>query len=359
MEIGYDTMRYEKFLELVNAAMERSPERENDTRRNRINRLKQVIVSTVFVLLLLPNILCIAAFICIGGLNRQMDELSDRIDSLTMSVSMNRQYADGNEAAMAALQGEGEDASGATAGEVIVVEQDEMLALQQSNTVAGNMDENAGCRRVCLTFYDGPSANTDVILDILAQYNVKAIFFVTGKPGYEAQYQRIVDEGHTLAMHSYSHKYQEIYSDLESFQEDFFEIQSFLMDVTGVQCKYYRFPGGSSNTVCHVDMRDCIDFLGQQEVVYFDWNVASGDATRDYISVNQIVNNVMGPIENNNWNTYVVLMHDASGKETTVEALPIILERLQAMDDVVIVPITDSVNTVQHVLPEEDTITED
>ena len=33
-------------------------------------------------------------------------------------------------------------------------------------------------------------------------------------------YQKIVSEGHTLAMHSYSHKYEEIYSSKESFIED-------------------------------------------------------------------------------------------------------------------------------------------
>lgn len=325
-------------------------ENKKNHRRKRINRLKRMIVSTVFVLLLIPDILCIAAFIRISGLDRRVRELTERLDGIAMAVSIDVQEYDGGVYA-------GNDGGiTETSGEVIVVEQDEMLSAQQGMQGAINDEE---VRKVCLTFDDGPSANTDAILDILARYDVKATFFVNGKPGYEAQYQRIVDEGHTLAMHSYSHKYQELYSDINAFEEDFFEIQSFLMDVTGVQCKYYRFPGGSSNTVCNVNMKECIDFLGGQDIVYFDWNVSSGDATRNYASTNQIVNNVMMPVENNNWNTYVVLMHDAAGKETTVEALPIIIERLQAMDGLVIVPITDSVHTVQHVLPDVENIMEE
>lgn len=326
------------------------PENRNNHRRQRINRLKRIIVSTVLALMLIPNILCIAAFIRISGLDRQIRELTARLDGIAMAVSIETQEPENDIYAG--------DGSGMieTSGEAITVVQDEMLSSQQNTAGTDNYET---VRRVCLTFDDGPSANTDAILDILAQYGVKATFFVNGKPGYEAQYQRIVDEGHTLAMHSYSHKYQELYSDIDAFEEDFFEIQSFLMDVTGIQCKYYRFPGGSSNTVCNVNMKDCIDFLGEQDIVYFDWNVSSGDATRNYISTSQIVNNVMMPVENNSWNTYVVLMHDAVGKETTVEALPIIIERLQAMDNLIIVPITDSVHTVQHVLPEEENVMEE
>lgn len=326
------------------------PENKNNQRRKRIDRLKRIIVSTVFVLLLLPNLLCIAAFLRIGSLDRQISELTGRLDGIAMAVSAGMSESGGG------IYAGHDDGAEEVLGEMITVSQDEMLSRQQSGADSDDYDT---VRKVCLTFDDGPSANTDEILDILAQYDVKATFFVNGKPGFEEQYQRIVDEGHTLAMHSYSHKYQELYSDIDAFAADFFEIRSYLMDVTGVACKYYRFPGGSSNTVCNVNMKDCIDFLDGQDIVYFDWNVSSGDATRNYISANQIVNNVMMPVENNNWNTYVVLMHDAAEKETTVEALPIIIERLQAMDDVMIVPITDSVHTVQHVLPEEENIMEE
>ena len=72
-----------------------------------------------------------------------------------------------------------------------------------------------------------------------------------GKEDEESQemYKRIVNEGHTLGMHSYSHKYSVIYDSLENFEDDFTKIQNYLYDITGEDCHYYRIPGGSSNQV--------------------------------------------------------------------------------------------------------------
>ena len=47
--------------------------------------------------------------------------------------------------------------------------------------------------------------------------------------------------------------------------------------------------------------------------------------------------------------TCVVLLHDASGKSTTVEALPMIIEKIQAMENTVILPITDDIDAIQHI----------
>ena len=62
---------------------------------------------------------------------------------------------------------------------------------------------------IALTFDDGPSAkNTDEILSILDHYNVKATFFVTGREVEEFpnEARKIVEAGHQLGNHSYSHK---------------------------------------------------------------------------------------------------------------------------------------------------------
>ena len=60
------------------------------------------------------------------------------------------------------------------------------------------------------------------ILDILKKHKVKATFFVVGKETEHAKkmYQRIVLEGHTLAMHSYSHNYDQIYANVGAFSKD-------------------------------------------------------------------------------------------------------------------------------------------
>ncbi|MBD5459233.1 MAG: polysaccharide deacetylase [Lachnospiraceae bacterium] len=209
--------------------------------------------------------------------------------------------------------------------------------------------EDGTVRKVYLTFDDGPSSNTARILDILAEYDVKATFFVVGKEEekYQELYKRIVDEGHTLGMHSYSHKYDEIYQSVDSFAQDLSKLQEFLYETTGVWCRYCRFPGGSSNTVSRVDMFDLITYLDEQDITYFDWNVSSGDASNSYISEEAIINNCMLTLPQ--YQESIILMHDASNKNTTVEALPALIEQIQAMDNTVIVPITEDTEPIQHI----------
>lgn len=204
-----------------------------------------------------------------------------------------------------------------------------------------------GIKRVYLTFDDGPSPNTDRILDILKEYDVKATFFVVGKENYTDQYKRIVDEGHTLAMHSYSHVYKDIYSSLDAYRQDLGELRTFLYELTGVECNIVRFPGGSSNTISKVDMHTLIDYLDSENMVYFDWNVSSGDASRTYRSANQIASNVLGNIDK--YNNAVVLMHDAAEKNSTVDALPAIIETILQSEDTVLLPLSEDTVRVQHI----------
>ena len=210
-------------------------------------------------------------------------------------------------------------------------------------------EDDAGVRKVYLTFDDGPSGNTNRILDILADYDVKATFFVVGKEeeGYQALYKRIVEEGHTLAMHSYSHKYNEIYQSVESYSTDLSKLQEFLYDTTGVWCRYCRFPGGSSNTVSRVDMHELIAYLDDQDMSYFDWNISSGDANSSYISASEIIRNCT--VNLGKYDEAIILMHDASDKNSTVEALPKLIETIQAMDDTKILPITDDTERIHHI----------
>ncbi len=210
----------------------------------------------------------------------------------------------------------------------------------------GKGDSSNGIRRVYLTFDDGPSANTDRILDILAQYGVKATFFVVGKEGYTDQYRRIVEDGHTLAMHSYSHRYNEVYASLDAYKADLTKLHDYLYELTGEDCRLVRFPGGSSNTVSKVSMWDLIDYLESEDMVYFDWNVSSGDSTGGKKSVNQLTNNVLENI--GKYNNAVVLFHDAAGKTTTVDALAGIIEKILESDNTVLLPISEDTVKVQH-----------
>jgi len=203
--------------------------------------------------------------------------------------------------------------------------------------------------RVHLTFDDGPSIYTREILDILDQYNVKATFFVVGKEDAASEdlLWEIVDRGHSLGMHSYSHDYDKLYASVDAFAEDFNRLQEYLYDVTGVKSKLYRFPGGSSNTRSTVPMQEFADYLQEQGVTFYDWNISSGDGSSIPVPVETLVENCTKDIAQ--WNTAIVLMHDSADKRTTVDALPTIIENILAVEDTVIVPITEETKPVQHI----------
>jgi len=196
---------------------------------------------------------------------------------------------------------------------------------------AKNKEEGQGIyegKKVYLTFDDGPSDNTDRILDILAEYDVKATFFVIGGKKNETlnRYKRIVDEGHTLGMHSYSHNYKEIYKSVEDFEKDFTKLWKLLYDTTGYKPTIYRFPGGSKNSVSKHDMKDFIRFLNKKGITYYDWNVVNGDAEGKDYTEQQMIDNVLSGVAKKK--TSIVLMHDGQNKDKTVSILPKILDAL-------------------------------
>lgn len=135
-------------------------------------------------------------------------------------------------------------------------------------------------RVIYLTFDDGPGPFTDQLLDILKEYGVKATFFVTDS-GEEEILRRIVEEGHSIGIHTMTHNYREIYASPEAFFEDLLGMQKIIFEATGVKTRLMRFPGGSSNTVS--SFNEGIMTLLTQAVedagfCYFDWNVDSNDA---------------------------------------------------------------------------------
>jgi peptidoglycan/xylan/chitin deacetylase (PgdA/CDA1 family) len=202
-------------------------------------------------------------------------------------------------------------------------------------------------KKVYLTFDDGPSVNTQQILDILDYYDVKATFFTitnTSESGIESM-KRILESGNTLAIHSVSHEYASVYGCIEDFQEDVLGQQQYIYENTGYKTWFYRFPGGSSTSKAVCGIENCIDFLDEEGFEYFDWNVDSGDASGNNIPAETIIDNVLSAIGSGD--EYIVLMHDAPAKSTTVEALPTIIESLLE-DGYKILPITKNTEPVHH-----------
>lgn len=207
-------------------------------------------------------------------------------------------------------------------------------------------------KKVYLTFDDGPSQNTEKILDILDQFNVKATFFVIGKTDKfsKKMYKQIYEKGHTLAMHSYTHQYDKIYKTIGAYKKDLTQLSDLLFDVTGEKPKYLRFPGGSSNRVSKISMEKVIRYVDAQGLTYFDWNVINGDATGQRLTKKQMINNVISGVKT--YDNAMVLMHDSAVKDMTVETLPTILKKLKKMK-VNILPINDTTVPVQHIRVEK------
>ncbi len=186
-----------------------------------------------------------------------------------------------------------------------------------------------------LTFDDGPSINTPSILDILRSYKVLATFFVTGKDNQaeEGIYRRIIDEGHVLGNHTYSHDYSRIYRSKDSFMNDLREMENLLLEQTGVKTEIMRFPGGTSigmaRRIAGYDIiGELISTVKEEGYDYFDWNVDSGDGINSP-GPKDILSNVLG-ITDELQSDVVILFHDRKGCESTVEILPEIIIQLRA-----------------------------
>ena len=94
-------------------------------------------------------------------------------------------------------------------------------------------------------------------------------------------------------MHSYSHKYKELYESMDSFTQDFARIRDDIYQATGWRVSIIGL-GGSSNTVSNIDMHDFIDYLDSQGVEYFDWNVSSGDGGSRNLPTDTLLENCTG-----------------------------------------------------------------
>lgn len=336
------------------------------SRRKRVERLKKCIVLTSRLFKLLPLLLCVVLLIWLQVLSRNLEELSSQVEVLTgetseqqalLQVLLEKIQTTGQGAQEA--NGAGRELSGyelsPPGGFAADKSSDSVKYASDGNDaenqvgIGADESEKITIHKVYLTFDDGPSANTEKILDILDQYDVKATFFVVGK---EEDWARealvdIVERGHSLGMHSYSHKYTELYDSVEDFAEDFVRLREYLEDVTGVTSNIYRFPGGSSNTISNVNMYEFAEYLDSWDVRFYDWNVASGDGGYRLMTVDELVSNSLEGIEDRG--TSIILMHDSVNKPTTVAALPKIIENILAREDTVILPITEDTVLVQHI----------
>lgn len=179
-----------------------------------------------------------------------------------------------------------------------------------------------------LTFDDGPTRNiTPQILDTLDKYDVKATFFVLGKmvDSNPDLVQEIINRGHKIGNHSYSHNYNSMYQSYDSFLAEILRAEKALKGVLGedYETNLVRFPGG-----CHGEKKKSYgNRLEKEGYKVYNWNALNGDAEGLNKSISYLRSRFVGTVGNKK--RPIILMHDASDKKNTAAYLPEAIEYLK------------------------------
>ena len=180
---------------------------------------------------------------------------------------------------------------------------------------------------VYLTFDDGPSVVTADILDLLKEENIPATFFVIGATTDRGKmlYQRMVDEGHSIGLHSYSHKYNEIYANADAYLADFERLQKHLQEIVGDTPKIFRFPGGSNNSNASASTLERVkEITAEQGYVFFDWNALAKDDKATPTPAEKMFKNIIKSGKDED--RILILMHDDALRTTAVDCIKMLID---------------------------------
>ncbi len=197
-----------------------------------------------------------------------------------------------------------------------------------------------------ITFDDGPYYLTHSVLDVLRQKQVKATFFTIGlnkdncfdNNGQDCSimYKKIVDGGHTIANHTYSHLiFNGLYSSTYSFISSVEQQENMIKERTGYKTNIVRFPGGSA-TAGYLK-NSIVEELRARGYGWVDWTAQDGDG--GYLADTTTAwNNLYGTI---NENIEVILFHDYN--RVTYAILPDFIDWLENNNYIILPLIYDSV----------------
>jgi peptidoglycan-N-acetylglucosamine deacetylase len=179
--------------------------------------------------------------------------------------------------------------------------------------------------KVALTFDDGPSPDTEGILDVLAEHNLSASFFMVGREveSFPGIAQRVFAEGHEVGNHSYSHPFYLFQRSSETHAQ-VKRAQDVIAETIGVTPMLARPPYGVRTPAYFGATRA----LGLHTV---QWDVAGFDWKRH--SPTQIADNVLRKVRAGS----IILLHDGDSskkqdRKNTVAALPLIIKGLRDRD---------------------------
>lgn len=187
--------------------------------------------------------------------------------------------------------------------------------------VYANSDINK--KVVYLTFDDGPSnAITDKILDILKENEVKATFFLIGNQidGLEQVVKRINDEGHSIGLHTYTHKFKRIYDNQNAFIKEMLQSQEKIKSTIGICPNIIRFPGGSKKHLTEAYLTK----LHSYNFKVYDWNMETVDGIKPKTSPDRLYRQATENSEE--LSNVLLLLHCDYMHKNTCKALPKIIK---------------------------------
>ena len=301
--------------------------------RMRMNKSKKVLIFLVSILSVL--LLVISSFFTIFLVkNKQQIQTHSIVEKeLSQEVEKQSEIISSQEEKLSNFEVEKSEIESSAAEEQASLKQriNELKQWTTTQTTAVTSSAKIG-KTVYLTFDDGPSERTPEVLNILDEENIKATFFVVNGNTHNHYMKDIVEKGHTIALHTYTHDYKTIYASDEAYFNDLNAISDLVYAQTGIRSKLLRFPGGSSNTVSRKYSEKIMTRLTKKVeemgYTYFDWNVSSGDATYPSPSVEQIISNCKRIPKNTD--TIIVLFHDSQTKTNTVAALKKIIREYKS-----------------------------
>ena len=185
-----------------------------------------------------------------------------------------------------------------------------------------------GEKEVYLTFDDAPGDKvTEEILKVLKSHDIKGTFFIVGNriKGREKILKQIVTEGHSIGLHSYSHKLKMIYSSKKVFIDEMQKTSDEIYDNVGIRTYLIRFPGGSKPFM----NKEFLDELHSYKFKIYDWNVAISDGINAKFSPERFYKEAINTRQFKS--PLIILMHCSGENENTVQALPQIIEHYKSL----------------------------
>jgi peptidoglycan/xylan/chitin deacetylase (PgdA/CDA1 family) len=174
-------------------------------------------------------------------------------------------------------------------------------------------------KKIALSFDDGPDASTSRLLDLLKENQVEAVFFCIGRKisGNEEQIRRMVQEGHIIGNHSFTHSPFFDFFGSGRMLRDMSEMNLVIKNLTGLTPRFFRPPFGVTNP-------------NVKKAVIKGGFISIGWSIRSYDTVIENRDRLMKKILSALRPGAILLLHDTS--ETTVAILPELLKAIQQKD---------------------------